>query len=129
MDPTSETQTILKRGDVPAPVLKRETHPMPSLGGSVIVSGLLLADVLTLASPSSATEVQPGESEGDAMKRIGAHAVAATLAKCVLLEDGKPMWTPEQWSIHGATHPGEVIALYQVAQRLNGGNGETAAKN
>ncbi len=121
---------LLERGAVPTPTLRTEEVPMASLGGKVIVRGRLLAQALALNTLHlEAAVVRDGETPSQAAERAGAEIVARTLAGQVLLGDGKPMWNAEQWSIHGAAHPEEVIALHHVAQRLSGAVAEDVAKN
>lgn len=120
---------VLKRADVPQVELRTETVTLKSLGAEVIVRGRMLAETMAL-SGLQATSAKPrdGESAEDAQVRAGADIVAFTLANQVVLEDGEPMWSARQWSVHGAAHPNEVVELHGIAQRLSG-VGEDVEKN
>lgn len=102
---------MLQRADVRAPVLPKETVDVPELGGEVVVCGLLLDPLLKRNGLS------------------GGALVLHTLAAAVVLEDGAPLFTYEQWDVWAAQHPEAAIRLFDVAQRLNGLNAQANAKN
>lgn len=122
--------TVLQRGAVQAPALPKETVHVASLGGDVIVRGLLLSERLAnAANHTQLSKPQPGETEDQARVRAGMGGVPRTLARCVVLADGQPMWTERQWEEFGSTQQAEALALFSVAMRLNGLDLEAAEKN
>lgn len=121
---------VLERAAVAPPQLRTERAQMESLKGEVIVRGRLLAQTLELYTlQASALEPREGETPEQAKVRAGAELVAHALAHQVVLADGQPMWTAQQWLIHGGEHPQEVVALHAVAQRLAGAVTEDVEKN
>jgi hypothetical protein len=42
------------------------------------------------------------------------------LATCVVLDDGLPVYTAEQWAALGTQHPGALLDLWQRAIALSG---------
>lgn len=122
--------SLIERSAVQAPVLPKETVPMPSLGGDVIVRGLLLSERLTLSALSGQlSEPHPGESVELAQARAGAQMVSHTLARAVVLADGQPFYSVAQWDQFGAKHTGDVLALFQASRRLNGYDEGDTEKN
>lgn len=112
---------LLDRAAVPSPTLRTEEVPMPSLGGKVIVRGRGLQEQLALNALHVKGLVPiDGETADQAAQRIGAELVVTALASQVLLGDGKPMWSADQWAVHGANHLQELFDLHGVAQRLSG---------
>lgn len=112
---------LLERADVSRPVLATEPAPMESLRVMVLVRARMLAETLeVLALHAHALQPREGESAERAQVRAGAEIVAQTLAHQVVLADGKPMWTAEEWLVHGGKYPGEVMRLHAIAQRLAG---------
>lgn len=123
--------TTLQRDQVRAPVLPKEAVPVASLGGEVVVRGLLLSEQMALSAMvvrASAAQAA-GESEDAAAIRARSQKVAETLARCVVLDDDKPLYTAAEWDVFGAQHPDDALKLYHTAQRLNGEDPEAAAKN
>lgn len=121
---------LLQRSAVPALILPIERAPMASLGAEVVVRGRVLEQTLSLfALHATVLTPREGESAEQARVRAGADLVAETLAHQVVLGDGLPMWSAEQWRVHGGMHPDEVMALHAVAQRLAGANAEDVEKN
>jgi hypothetical protein len=117
---------VLKRDAVPEPVdLAREIVPVPGLGGDVIITEMMLdarldfEDALHASKPS-----KPGA-------KVGVNAmVPQMLALAVVLEDGQPLYTVQQWRAFGAKHRDDAITLFNAAMRLNGfGGAGEAAKN
>lgn len=88
----------------PAPKLPEESLEIPELGGHVLVRGLLLRDRITLA-----TQVDAGFAR-----------VARMLHLCVLRDDGKPIYTEEEWERFGAIHFDIAVDLWTKAQALSG---------
>jgi hypothetical protein len=133
---------LLQRADVPGAVtVRQEIVHVASLGGEVIVRGRLLAETLLLQALGRA-EADEGDGEGAAPAkkltarqrkerdvRRGVDLVCETLHMQVVLEDGEPMFSAEQWQQHGAQHPTELLDLYKVAERLAGADTEALAKN
>lgn len=121
--------TAIKRADLPQVELRSEEVPVPSLGGDVVVRGLMLAEVLRLerlrlkeATPTA------GESEDDARSRNWATFAAEALAAQVFDCDGDPLMTAAKWSIWAAANAVEFADLYNATARLRGELGE-AKKN
>lgn len=102
---------LLKRADVRAPVLPKETVEVAELGGEVIVRGLLLAEKMARN------------------KLDGGHMVAHTLACAVELEDGGPLFGVEEWAVWGSQHADAALMLFKKAQSLSGDDPETNRKN
>lgn len=105
----------LKRDQIPAPVLPKEAHEVPELGGEVIVRGLLLRERLALFD-----DAQGGERFGH---------LSAVLSACVIDADGQQIWTAEQWEQFGASHFEAALKLFNVAKRLSGLDAEERKKN
>lgn len=121
---------LIQRDQVQPPVLRKQTVPVPGLGGDVIVQGLLLSEIMESRHVNDMAKVPlEGESEDHARARAGGRLVAFTLAKTVVLADGKPLFTEDQWEVFGAEHPGDVLELYNVASSLNGRSLEDTKKN
>lgn len=109
---------LLKRGNVTGPTLRKETVPVPSLGGDVVVRGLMLSERLGLREKAQAAKEAGG----------GDRFVAELLACSVVDADGHPLFTAEQWDIWAADHPAEFGALIDKSMELGGLDG-AAAKN
>jgi len=115
--------TVLKRGDVAEPVLPKETVPVPSLGGDLVVRGLLLSEKLAVEARIVATAQDKGAADG-------VHAILPVLLSlCVLDADGLTFWSEAQWQIFGASQSKEAIDLFNVAWRLSGFAQADTAKN
>jgi hypothetical protein len=122
--------SVLKREAAPVPAIRQEVVAFAPVGADVIVRSRTMADELILGRfRYRDVKPVPGETESDAHTRNGIEVVAATLHLQVVLEDGEPLWSTEQWMAYGARHPGDVFALYQVAERVSGADPEAAAKN
>lgn len=105
---------LLKRGDLAAPALPREQVNVASLGGDVIVRGLMLSERIALFGDA------PG-AKREFAERIAAHqSMANMLSVAVLDADDEPLFTSEQWESFGAKQPEEFNALCAVAMRLAG---------
>lgn len=121
---------LLQRAAVRAPALPKEAVPVDALGGDVVVTGLLLSQRLALhALNARLAEPLPGEDPAAARTRAGAQLVAHTLAQCVVLDDGQPLYTAAEWEAFGAAHPGPALDLFDKARALNGMDAGAAAKN
>lgn len=102
---------VLKKSDMKSPVLPKETAPAPSLGGDVVVTGLMLSDrIKFLSTPGGAP-------------------LSQLLAMTVTDAEGAQVFTEQEWEIHGARHFAECIELFKVAKRLSGLDAEVAEKN
>lgn len=102
----------IRRASLAAPTPPKEAVTVDSLGGEVIVRGLLLRDRLELATTSDKFA-----------------AVSALLAATVVDADGEQLWTQGDWEAFGARHYDDALRLFVVAQRLSGLAGEEAEKN
>lgn len=113
-----------------APVTPKETAPLPSQGGDVVLRALELDELLTMSAlQRQLREPGDGEEQETAHARAGAAIVAKTLALTVLLADGRPLWTEAQWKSHGAKHAHECMSLYNQVNQLSAQDVEAAAKN
>ena len=106
----------LKKSEIKPPVLPKETHEVPEMGGEVVVRGLLLRERLALFDDATAGAERFGH-------------LAAVLAACVVDADGIAIWTAEQWETFGATNFDEALRLFNVARRLSGLDAEERKKN
>ncbi len=93
----------LSRDKLRRPSLPKETVDVPALGGEVVVRGMLLAERLELWSGT-----------------VTYSQIAKALAACVLLDDGKPALTVDEWEAFGGTNLDDAISLFQVVKRLSG---------
>jgi hypothetical protein len=103
---------VLKKSDMKAPVLPKETVNVPSLDGDVIVQGLMLKDRLDIYSAEK-TEI----------------SLSKFLAVCVVDADGKALFTQQEWEIFGGNNTKDAIELFKVAKRLNGLDAKVVEKN
>ena len=121
--------TLVTRAALPPVALPSEEVPVAPLGGSVIVRGLSMPQMLQWsAERRRLLEPRESESEAAAKERAGAHLVPLLLSHTVVLEDGLPVFTAEQWAAWGVKYPGEVMALFQAAVRLSGQDVEAEKK-
>lgn len=107
---------LLKKANIAAPVLPRETVPVAELGGDVVVRGLLFSEKLALFSSINAT--------GQAFAEI-----PALLASTVLDADDVPVFSVREWEEFGNANEAAVLALFKVARRLSGLDAEATEKN
>jgi hypothetical protein len=94
----------LKRSEIPRPLPPAEAVQVDSLGGEVIVRGLLLSQRLEMAI-----------YDGPRMAQV-----PQMLAICVVDADGKPIFDAAEWEAFGALHMADAMDLFGVAQRLSG---------
>lgn len=106
----------LRRNEIAAPVLPRETHEVPELGGEIVVRGLLLRERLALFDDAN----NGGERFGH---------LSAVLAACVIDAEDKPVYTIDEWERFGALHFEAALRLFGIAQRLSGLDVEERKKN
>lgn len=112
--------TVLSRSSVAKPTLPKETVTVESLGGDVVVRGLLLTQRLTFVRELTKT--------GDRNEDVIA-ALPTLLAQAVVDDKGEQFWTADEWQVFGATHQSEALELFNTAMRLSGFAGEDTAKN
>lgn len=121
---------LLKRAEVKAPTLRKETVSVEALGGDVVVRGLLLSELIELRQLVQSRKTPTvGESPDQAAARAGAQICAITLAKTVCLADGEPLYSVNEWEVFGAQHPGQALELFNVSQRLSGQVAGAVEKN
>jgi hypothetical protein len=124
---------IIKREDVAAPAdLKRETVPVPALGGDVVITELSLEDRLEFDKhlrEASTVEATPGASPPSARAKPKTEKVSRRsvyvhvpqlLAMTVLADDDAPLFTIEQWRAFGARNKSVAIQLFNVSMALSG---------
>ena len=107
---------LLKKANIAAPVLPKETVAVEELGGEVVVRGLLLSERLALYANAN--------DEGRVFARI-----PALLAQTVVDADGAAIYDAAAWEAFGAQHMDAALRLFGVAKRLSGLDAESAAKN
>lgn len=106
----------ISRDQIKAPVLPKEAVLVQSLGGEVVVRGLLLSERLGLFAKAR---------EGAA----GFAHVCEVLAVAVLASDSLPVFTAGEWETFGALHMAEAIELFGHVQRLSGLDVEASKKS
>lgn len=116
----------IERSKVQAPVLPKEATEVPAIGGEVIVRAMLLSDRMAIWDMSKARD---GETAEQARVRGESRIVADTLARSVVLDDGEPLWSSKEWDEFAATNPSEALRLFNIANRLSGGDAEAIEKN
>lgn len=122
--------TLLSRDQVKEPTLPKETVACPALGGDVVVVGLMLSQRIAMVGLRNALgRPQPGEPPEMAASRVGGRLLAETLARCVHLADGTPVYTAEQWEVWGSQNTLAAMDLFTVCERLNGMAEGAIAKN
>lgn len=104
----------LDRTAVKKPTLPKEAVEVGSLGGEVVVRGMLLSERMELFA-------SPEEKQFERITEI--------LAKCVLAADGKPLFTFDDWQIFGAANVEDALKLFNVARRLSGLGGAAEKKD
>lgn len=124
---------VVNRANVADPALPRETVEVEALGGEVVVRGLLLTErldlearIVQLARARRAAQDAPGADASDP----GVHAILPQLLHMAVLDaDGVQLWSEQQWQTFGGAHPGQAVALFNVAWRLAGFAQADNAKN
>lgn len=96
---------MLKRGEVPEPMVPGEAFPVASLGGDVKVTALPLPAYLEIV-----TSEYPGRFD----------RAIAMLAASVMDADGKQFWTAAQWAAFSAAHRTDAMLLIEAVNRING---------
>lgn len=116
----------IERNKVKPPVLPKETTDSAAIGGEVIVRGLLMSDRMALWALAKPRE---GETEEQASARAAAGMVPEMLARTVVLADGKPLWTAQQWDEFAASNSTEALRIFSIADKLSGGDSKEIEKN
>lgn len=113
---------VISREAVAAPAeLAREVVPVEALGGDVIVTELSLDQRLDFEDAVRRVHAKPGATQ---------HAlVPHLLARAVVLDDGAPLYTLQQWQTWGARHKAASLQLFLTAMRLSGLDAGEAEKN
>lgn len=115
------TQPTIQRKEVAAVALPQETVDVPAIGGTVLVRGMTLPQLLHFrATGRRAAEPQPGEDAAAAAERAGGELVPQLLAVCVVLDDGLPVYSAAEWAAFGSQHPGPTLELWERAIALSG---------
>ena len=113
----------LDRSQIQLPELPKETVLVESLGGEVIVRGMLLSERLT-NDGLRASERKPREGETDdaAHARAGAAVIFRVLHICVVDDSGNRLMTVQEWDQFGtaAAHQNDAFRLFNTAMRLSG---------
>ena len=96
---------MLKRGEVPEPMVPGEAFTVPSLGGDVKVTALALPAYLEIV-----TAEFPGRFD----------RALAMLAASIQDADGKQFWSVTQWSAFSARYRTDAMLLIEAVNRVNG---------
>lgn len=119
----------IRRENIKRVALPREEIDAPELGGSVIVQGMDMAQVLRFSSARRRLCAPMGdESPEQAAERASGELLAMALADCVLADDGLPVYSAAEWAAFGAQHPERVAALWDVSKRLSGQDSDAEKK-
>lgn len=105
----------LKKNEIARPVLPKEAHDIPELGGEVVVRGLLLSERLALFA-----EARDGERFSH---------ISRLLACAVIDAEGKPVFTAEEWEQFGSANFEAALRIFEIARRLSGLDTEVREKN
>ncbi|HZX85535.1 MAG TPA: hypothetical protein VFF19_18330 [Reyranella sp.] len=122
----------LDRSQIALPSLPEELVPVPSLGGDVLVRGMLLNESLEHDTRVRlASAALPGESEDEARARAGSAVIGMTLHVCVVDEAGNRLFSAAEWNRIGVTdeHRADIYKLFNVARRLSGREKADVSKN
>lgn len=96
---------MLKRSDVPEPMVPGEAVMVAAMGGEVKVTALPLPAYLEIV-----TSEYPGRFD----------RALAMLAASVKDADDKQFWTAAQWSAFSAMHRTDAMLLIEAVNRING---------
>ena len=115
------TQPTINRREVAAVALPQEAVDVPAIGGTVLVRGMSMPQLLAFsAARRRALEPVEGETPDQAAERASGELVPLLLAATVVLDDGLPVYTAAQWAAFGSVHPAATLDLWRVAVRLSG---------
>lgn len=121
---------VLDRSKIRRPSLPKETVAVESLGGEVIVRGLLLSERLENDHVNAKLRVaRDGESDDQATARAGAQILPRILHQCVVDAEGERLMSHQEWDEFGALHSADAFLLFNTAMRLSGQDLEGAEKN
>lgn len=146
-----EDLKLLQAGPPLVPL--QETVPAPELGGAVIVRGLMASESFAVSALRSqalrrvhqaaaarrratqdapdgapAPEIEPPDLDFAELRSYGRY-LPHLLACAVVTPSGLGLYTAEQWELVGQHHPGLLLRLQAVAERLSGLNAEDVEKN
>lgn len=99
---------VLNKDNIPKPTLPKATVQVDSLGGEVVVRGLLLADRTNLFIAS----------------KDGNLSIPAMLACTVVDAADLPIFTEHEWDEFGAVNYKDSLKLFKKARELSGLNAE-----
>lgn len=120
----------LKRRDIKVPSLPQQVETSELLGGEVVVRGLLLSERMEVDQlNATASKARDGETEDQARARAGSQVIPRMLARCVVDDDGEALLSASEWDALGASNPGEIYRLFNVAMRLSGQDIPAIEKN
>ena len=132
---------------------RREVVPVPELGGSIIVRGLMASEVFALSGLRSQAlrrvrearvehaervaelpkDAPPPEFEAPVLDfdelRLYGRYITELLARAVVLENGLALYTADEWEVVGQHHRGLLERLQATAERLSGLGAEDVQKN
>lgn len=107
----------ISRDSLRAPVLPRERVQVNSLGGEIIIRGLLLRERLALQ---------------ESLDKAGSDPMAMAyelMARVAVLDDEQPVFDAAQWEVFSSTQTPDYVRLIEVARRLNGFDIDDVKKN
>lgn len=87
-------------------------------------AGTLPVETMTVAELGEVIVRGKGLSDGVAItwatRNDPAAIISATLARCVLADDGLPVYAAEGWDVYGHRHGDECARLFEAVRRLSG---------
>lgn len=120
---------LLARENIRPQALPSEEHSVPELGGSVLVQGMSMPQLLAFTSARRRlTEPRDGETPAQAAERASGELLALLLHTCVLAADMQPVYSVAEWGAFGVAHPEAALRLWDVATRVSGQQGEHEKK-
>lgn len=124
---------VVKRGEVAAPTLPKQTVEVEALGGEVVVRGLTLVERLAVTNRLAALR-SAAKARADAGQPVDPAedlnlVIPMMLARAVMDAEGEPLFTEAQWQVFGGRHQGQAMAVFNVAWDLAGLNEGATVKN
>ncbi len=120
----------LDRNQIKRPVLPKEAVQVESLGGEVIVRGLLLSERLANDDfQARVRKAQDGESPEEAGTRTAGQLVPRILHQCVVDAEGAALMSAEEWDVFGGVSRTDAFLLFNTAMRLSGQDLRAVEKN